>query len=196
MNSEREWLATLVLQFVENKNSSIRKALDKIFGKPQEDTQAIRSTINALVVETNRRKNIIDRLANKVLDQTFQSKLNPYPSLKRLDSKIKCFLRIMIYSLIFEIHPEELVLKTATMILSNENINFVELFNLWLISISLVNIDELISQIQDPIEQIALKTWEPYFLVKRFQEVFGNSTLDILCYFQKNPPVYLRINLL
>lgn len=194
MNTEREWLAALALQYVDNNNISIRKALDKIFGNSQEDTQVIRSTINALVVETIRRKNIIDRLANKVLDQVFQSKQSSYPSLKRLNSRIKSFLRIMIYRLKFENHPIELVLKTANTILTKENESFTESFYLWLSLVNEIHVDQFIAESGDPIEQLALSTWEPYFLVKRFQEVFGEIALPILKYFQTNAPVYIRIN--
>ena len=84
MNSDREWLAALCLNLVDSRNLSPRRALNIIFGKPNGQNQNIRATVNALILETIRRKNIIDRLANTVLDKAFQSKQSPFPSLKSI----------------------------------------------------------------------------------------------------------------
>ena len=194
MNSDREWLAALALNLVDKNNFSARRALDRIIGEVNRENQALRSTINALILETIRRKNIIDRLANFVLDDTFRSKENPYPSLKRLDSKIKNFLRIMIYRLKFEKHPSELVQKSSKRILQEVHRNFVEIFDIWITQLILIDVDEFISSIEDPIDRIALHYWQPYYLVNRFTEVFGEKAIDIFEYFQSNSPVFIRIN--
>ena len=194
MSLEREWLAALALQYVDTNNSSVRKSLDRIFENSEYNNHLIRSTVNALVTETIRRKNIIDRLANYALDRSYQFKQSPYPSLKRLDTKLRNLLRILIYRIKFEKHQSELVLNTTKIILSEKYPNFVSLFVNWLSMILELEVDQFIDNLDDPIEKLALKTWEPYFLVKRFCEVYNEKAEVILKYFKTNSPIYLRIN--
>lgn len=194
MNSEREWLSALTLNLVDTKNFSPRKALDKILGEITPENQNLRATINALILETLRRKNIIDRLANKALDDSFKSKQSPYPSLKRLDSKVKNLLRIVIYRIKFENHAFELVSNTSKIILESEKPHFVEYFDLWLNNIHTIDVNDFIETMEDPIDQLALKTWQPYFLVKRFSEVFHEKAAEIFEYFKGNSPVFIRFN--
>ncbi len=194
MNNEREWLATLALNLVDSYNYSTRRALDKLTEDYRINDQAIRATINALISETIRRKNIIDRIANYVLDKSFQSNQNPYPSLKRVDPKLKNFLRIMIYRVKFEGHPSDLILNTSKTILSKKYSDMIDIFMIWLDMIITINVDDLISNLSDQIEQLSLQTWEPYFLVKRFYEVYQDKAHFILEYFKTNSPVFIRIN--
>lgn len=194
MNIEREWLATIALNLVDSYNYSTRRALDKLTEDYNIDDQAIRATINALISETIRRKNIIDRLANAVLDKSFQNKQNPYPSLKRLDAKVKNFLRIMIYRMKFESHPSELIINTSKTILSKKYSDITNTFVLWLDMIISIDINDLIASLEDPVDRLALQTWEPYFLVKRFYEVYQDKAHLILEYFKKNSPIFVRIN--
>ena len=194
MNIEREWLATLALNLVDSYNYSTRRALDKIAKDFQINEQAIKATANALISETIRRKNIIDRLANYALDNTFKEKLHTIPSIKRLDSKLKNLLRILIYRLKFELHQPELVLNTAKTILEKKYSDFIELFTLWLELLIDLDVDKLIANLDDSIERLALQTWEPYFLVKRFLETYEDKAPKILEYFKQNSPVYIRIN--
>ncbi len=194
MNIEREWLAALSLNLVDTYNYSTRRALDKISDDYRITDQAIKSTINALIIETIRRKNIIDRLANYILDTSFQQKQSPYPSLKSLDSKVKNLLRIMIYRLNFELHPAELVLNTVKLILNKNYSEYQLFFNIWLTSLSGFDPNTVILNSNDSIERLALETWEPYFLVKRFSEVYNQKAILILEYFKTNSPNYIRLN--
>ena len=193
MNVEREWLATLALNLVDSYNYSTRRALDKVLDDFQIEDQAIRSTLNALLIETIRRKNIIDRIANYILDKKFQSKESLYPSLKRLDPKVKNLLRIMIYRIKFELHPPELVANTSKIILQKKYEQYIETFGNWLSFLSEIDPETIISNSKDPIDRLALETWEPYFLVQRFYQIYQKKAKDILEYFKEKSPIYIRI---
>ena len=194
MTFEREWLSSIALNLVDSYNYSTRRALDKILDNLGIKSYEIRATTNALLIETIRRKNIIDRLANYVLDKTFQNQDSSYPSLKKLDAKVKNLLRIMIYRLKFENHQPELVLNTSRQILLEKYSRFIDVFTSWLTLLIDIEVEYIISTSDDFIDQIALQTWEPYFLVKRFQEVYGENAIQILEYFKSNSPLFIRIN--
>jgi 16S rRNA (cytosine967-C5)-methyltransferase len=194
MNFEREWLAALALNLVDSKNFSPRRTLELLITSKSTENQSIKATINALVIETIRRKNIIDKIANHVLNIVFQNKKSRIPSLKRLDAKLKNFLRIMIYRLKFEMHPFENILNTTRFILSVKYGGYIDLFVNLLHLINDIDINSLIASVDDPLEQLALKTWEPYFLVKRFTEIYKSESDSILNYFKNISPVFIRIN--
>lgn len=194
MSEEREWHAALALNLVDKKNYSTRRALDSLSRMKLNALE--RATSYALIIETIRRMNIINRLINDAIRKIRIKKTNELNSIKNLkDPKLKNLLRIFVYRLKFEGHAPEFVFNTSKIILLSKNYHFyVELFDKWLKSISLLKLDQFLNEISDPIEKLSLTYNQTYYLSKKFFEQFKSNTESILRYLQHSSPVYIRIN--
>lgn len=194
---EREWLAAQVLNIIDIKQLSPRRAMTRIPGLDHEEHHKVTSTVYALVFETLRHYNVINRVAHELmLASPHGLFLDNAPSLKHLPSLVRNLLRVMLYRLLFEKHPTSLVTNTAIILLRQNKLDtYATAMGQWLVLAEIIDLAHQFDNIQDKAEQLALQTFQPTWLTRRFIKIYGyDLARDILSYFEQSPPLYVRLN--
>ena len=170
---------------------SLRNAMKQYKKLIKDDIAAHYSQVHAIVFETVRFQNILNRL----IHQEIQSKLSV-----KLPRIVRNQLRIIVYLLVFA--PEtslsqhwkeccRILLKKLD--LENETTMYSNFFN-YLLNWTL---DTLLNSIVDEEEKIGIQYLHPTWLVRDLRKFYGKkTTIDILEANNKTLPVYLRLNLL
>jgi len=154
------------------------------------DPSAIRFAYG-LVVETERRKNLIDRLINETVAP---KKIGEY------NLGIQAFLRLYVYQTRLVKSGEKINLKEAEnianmgrAILGWQTMREVEPFLGFLLTKKLSSIMEKANEV----EKISLQTFHPTWFVEYCIKLFGqNEAITFLNGSMKTPPTYIRINTL
>ncbi|MGE5574578.1 MAG: hypothetical protein ACM3UL_00435, partial [Ignavibacteria bacterium] len=154
------------------------------------DPSAIRLAYG-LVVETERRKNLIDKLINEVFAP---KKIGDF------NLGIQAFLRLYVYQTRVIKNFEKINLKEAEniaslarAILGWQTLREVEPFLGFLLTKKLSSIMEKTSEI----EKISLETFHPMWFVEYCIKLFGQEqALTFLNGSMKTPPTYIRVNTL
>ena len=144
-----------------------------------------------LVVETLRRRNLIDKFIESVIKP------------KKLDSlghPVKAFLRLFVYQTRAvrewadaDLEEAARIAKLGRSVLGWRNIRVVENFLGFLLS---RQIGAVLKQVDD-LEEIALKTFQPTWFVDYCQKLFGRN--EALAFLRGNiypPPFFIRLNTL
>jgi len=152
--------------------------------------QAIRYAYG-LIIETTRRKNLIDKFVNSVI---FPKKISDYPL------GIQSFLRLYIYETRvvknwkkININEAENIANLGRSILGWQIMREIEQYLGFLLTHSLQSIMESANEI----EQISLETYNPLWFVEYCFKLFGRSEGEKFLRANLNPPPnYIRVNTL
>ena len=170
-----------------NERSALMKTVNQLGVK---DPSAIRFAYG-LVVETERRKNFIDKLINEVVAPK---------SVSEYDMGIQAFLRLYVYQTRVVKNWEKINLKEAENIASMgrailgwETMREIEPFLGFLLTKKLSSIIEGINEA----EKISLQTFHPTWFVEYCLKLFGHDgAIAFLNGSMTPPPGYIRINTL
>lgn len=154
------------------------------------DPSAIRFAYG-LVVETERRKNLIDKFINQVVAPK---------SISEYDMGIQAFLRLYVYQTRVAKNWEKLNLKEAENIASMgrtilgwETMREIEPFLGFFLTKKLASVMEGI----DEVETVSLQTFHPTWFVEYCFKLFGrDESVALLKGSMTPPPTYIRINTL
>jgi 16S rRNA (cytosine967-C5)-methyltransferase len=170
-----------------NERSALMKTVKQLSIK---DPSAIRFAYG-LVVETERRKNLIDKFINQVVAPK---------SVGEYDMGIQAFLRLYVYQTRVVKNWEKINLKEAESIASMgrailgwETMREIEPFLGFLLTKELSSVTDGI----DEPETISLQTFHPKWFVEYCLKLFGHDeTVAFLKGSMRPPPTYIRINTL
>ncbi|MHA1941254.1 MAG: RsmB/NOP family class I SAM-dependent RNA methyltransferase [Candidatus Hodarchaeales archaeon] len=184
-------VASKIITHYEINQISLRNAMKEFKKFNKKDDVVHYSQVHAIVFETVRFQNVLNRLVH----QEIQSKLS-----EKLQRNIRNLLRIIVYLLVFA--PETSLSQywkgSSQILLKNldqENnttiySDFYEYLQTWQLSM-------LLDSISDEEEKISIQYIHPTWLVRDLRKFYGhNTTIDILKANNKTLPVYLRLNLL
>jgi len=184
-------IAIETLSWIEMRRLNERAALMRTVKQlGVKDPSAIRFAYG-LVVETERRKNLIDRLINETVAP---KKIGEY------NLGIQAFLRLYVYQTRLVKSWEKINLKEAEnianmgrAILGWQTMREVEPFLGFLLTKKLSSIMEKANEV----EKISLQTFHPTWFVEYCIKLFGqNEAITFLNGSMKTPPTYIRINTL
>ncbi len=150
--------------------------------------QAIRYAY-ALVVETTRRKNLIDKLINNVLEPKKVGELN---------QGLQAFLRLYVYQTRvaknwgkYNLKEAEQMASLGRSILGWEAMREIEPYLGFLLTRQLASLLESASEV----ERLALETFHPVWFVEYLIEHFGRQDAEAFLKGSLNPPpTYIRLN--
>ena len=167
--------------------NALKMVLDKDYPLKEQ------SKIYALVFETVRNQQIIERIANVYL-------MNQGKSLKKLNPLVKNALKLGGYRILFESIPSEEVMHEIEEILEKEGVEITSTYKEVIKNYEEINIDEFIEKIaQNEMEKIGLKHNLPTWLVRKLYTQFHEKIPDFDDFLEslnKPLPTYFRINLL
>ena len=184
-------VAIETLSWIEMRRLNERAALMKTVKQLSvKDPSAIRFAYG-LVVETERRKNLIDKFVNQVVTPKIVSEY---------DMGIQAFLRLYVYQTRVVKNWEKINFKEAENIASMgrailgwETMREIEPFLGFLLTKKLESITRDISEA----ERISLQTFHPLWFVEYCIKLFGHDqAIAFLNGSMKSPPTYIRINTL
>lgn len=184
-------VAIETLSWIEMRRLNERAALMRTVKQLDiKDPSAIRFAYG-LVVETERRKNLIDKFINNVVEP---KKISDY------NLGIQAFLRLFVYQTRvvkgwgkINIKEAENIASLGRAILGWQTIREVEPFLGFLLTIQLAPLLETANEI----ERISLQTFHPAWFVEYCFKLFGHSeATSFLQGSMKAPPTYIRINTL
>ncbi|MHA2304536.1 MAG: RsmB/NOP family class I SAM-dependent RNA methyltransferase [Candidatus Hodarchaeales archaeon] len=183
--------AASVISYYEENQISLRVAMKIVPNLIDNIIPEIYSQIHALVFETVRHHNIL----NRIIHINIQKHLN-----EKLSRNFRNILRVITYLLTLSPSREnervwiicsEIIHKTA----DNEDIlplisNFFTALKTW-------SLESLLEEISDPEEKLAVQFAHPTWLVRDFIKFYGlETTISILKANNKGQSVYIRLNLL
>jgi 16S rRNA (cytosine967-C5)-methyltransferase len=182
-------IAAKIISHYEKEQLSLRNAM-KLFSKIAENNQLeFYSQVHALVFETVRHQNIINRIIHYYIQRFLD---------ERIPVEIRNLLRVITYILtlsrdIKENDWNEVCKKTL------DTINMPELdqeLENYFIHLQNLQLDLLIDKIKDPEEKLSVRYSHPTWLIRDFNKFYGTeTTLNILKSNNQILPVYLRLNL-
>ncbi|MFX0051649.1 MAG: RsmB/NOP family class I SAM-dependent RNA methyltransferase [Candidatus Hermodarchaeota archaeon] len=192
-NSRKEQMmiqtAAKVISYYEQNQVSLRNAmkiLPKLIDYEEEDTY---SRIHALVFETVRHQNVLNRIIHLNIQQHLKEKL---------PQNFRNLLRIITYLLTLteeKNHQWEKACFTILNSVNNEELK--SLLQDYSRTLQTWHIDTLLVNINDPEEKLAIQYSHPTWLIRDFVTFYGkNTTINILKSNNQILPVYLRLNLL
>lgn len=183
--------AASVISHYEVKQISLRNAMKIVPTVLKQVTPITYSKVHALVFETVRHQNIL----NRIIHNHFQKHLN-----EKLPRYFRNLLRVITYLLTMSsIREDDYIWKTSCSIsiFSIEEKKNVPLLEKYFDSLKKWNFESLLEKISDPIEKIAVEFSHPTWLVRDFIEFYGlETTIKILKANNQNQTVYIRLNLL
>ncbi len=192
---DRELAASFVMAEHEQSQCSLRVAMKKLRQLGITDWKE-HSAVHALVFETIRRKNAIDRCLHFCL---------PKGTILPQDYLIKNVLRVAAYRIVFEGHPLPLVHDTVNKILrldivsrSRKDVSAeLEVASRVLDGLVTDLFESILSTISDPLEKMAVEYFHPTWLTRDLVRVFGESfTKQLLIANNKPLPRFIRLNVL
>jgi 16S rRNA (cytosine967-C5)-methyltransferase len=152
--------------------------------------QAVRFAYG-LIIETTRRRNLIDKFINSVIEP---KKISGY------DLGVQAFLRLYVYETRVTKNWDSIRLKEAEniaslgrAILGWQTMREIEPYLGFLLTKQLTQIFELASEN----ERLSLQTYHPIWFIEYCSKLFGkDETIAFLQVSQNPPPTYIRINTL
>jgi 16S rRNA (cytosine967-C5)-methyltransferase len=184
-------LAIETLNWIEMRKLSERLALVKTeeqFGITNADAVKF---AHQIVYETVRRKNLIDRFVNSILDPK---------TISELSISVQSFLRLYVYQTRFTKHLGQVdvkeasrIAKMARSILGWKTLREVEPFLGFLLTREI----EAVGKVSSDELQVGLRTFHPTWFVKYCFKLFGRrEALAFLEAGANPPPLYIRLNTL
>ena len=192
---DREFVAALILAEYERTQCSLRVAMKKTRQLGITDWKE-HSAIHALVFETVRRRNAIDRCLH--------ARLPKGASLPK-NYLIKNLLRVAMYRVVFEGHPLPLVHNTVKKILDADLATFSyqdsqrerEMAKNVLVNMTSDALEHVLNSISDSVERMAVEYYHPTWLVRDLVKMFGeNFTKELMTANNKPLPRFIRLNIL
>ncbi len=183
--------ASKIITYYEVNQKSLRNAM-KIYPKLIDDTdERIYSQVHALVFETVRHQNII----NRFIHENFQKFLN-----HKLPTEFRNLIRVITYLLILDPNEDK---KASWEAICENILNSIEtpklnqFLNIYKNKIQTWNFYDFLNTIKDPEERIGVQYSHPTWLVRDFKDFYGlDTTIKILKSNNEILPVYLRLNLI
>ncbi|MFX0172157.1 MAG: RsmB/NOP family class I SAM-dependent RNA methyltransferase [Candidatus Hodarchaeota archaeon] len=180
--------AAKVISYYEQNQVSLRNAmkiLPILIDYEEEDTY---SRIHALVFETVRHQNVLNRIIHLNIQQYIKEKL---------PQDFRNLLRIITYLLILTEEKNHQWEKTCFSILNSvDNEELKPLLQNYTRTLQTWNINTLLMNINDPEEKLAVQYSHPTWLIRDFVKFYGRDmTINILKSNNQILPVYLRLNL-
>ncbi len=182
--------AARIISHYEEKQISLRNAmkiLPEIIG---EVPSKVYSQIHAVVFETIRHQNVLNRIIHLNFQRFLADKIQP---------TLRNLLRVVTYLLVISKNVEnELRFSVASQLTLNSTSdpkltslleNYFEALKNW-------NLTSFLETIDDPEEKLAVKYSHPTWLVRDWLKFFGDEAENILESANQIQPVYLRLNLL
>lgn len=191
---DREYVAALILTRHEQEQCSLRAAM-KLTRRLGITDWKEHSAIHALVFETVRRKNAIDRCLHAML---------PKGSTPPKSKFMKNLVRLAIYRVVFEGHPLPLVHNTVKKILET-NLDDVRDDNSKELVVAKKILDNLspeiysrvLASISDPEEKLAVQCFHPTWLTRDLMNMFDDTFVKELLMANNRPlPRFIRLNLM
>ncbi|MFX0209585.1 MAG: RsmB/NOP family class I SAM-dependent RNA methyltransferase [Candidatus Hodarchaeota archaeon] len=181
--------AAKVISYYEKEQVSLRNAmkiLPFLTDKEEEDTY---SQIHALVFETVRHQNVLNRIIHLNIQQHIQDKL---------PQSFKNLLRVITYLLTLTGDKNDQWENACLVILnSGENKELKPLLQDYSRILQTWHIDSLLVNINDPEEKLSVQYFHPTWLIRDFVQFYSKATtINILKSNNQILPVYLRLNLL
>ncbi len=183
--------AVAIISFYEEKQVSLRNAMKILPNFLEAVTSETYSQIHALVFETVRHQNVL----NRMIHLNFQRFLAD-----KIPSNQRNLLRVVTYLLTMPSNFEnDLLWEDARNITlnSNNDPNLVSLLENYFENLKNWTFDSLLDTLDDPEEKLAVQFSHPTWLVRDWINYYGlETTLKILESNNITNPVYLRLNLL
>ena len=183
--------AASVISHYEVKQISLRNAMKIVPTVLKQVTPITYSKVHALVFETVRHQNVL----NRIIHNHFQKHLN-----EKLPRYFRNLLRVITYLLTMSsIREDDYIWKTSysLSIFSIEKKKNVPLLEKYFDSLKKWNFESLLEKVHDPVEKISVEFSHPTWLVRDFIEFYGlETTIKILKANNQNQTVYIRLNLL
>jgi 16S rRNA (cytosine967-C5)-methyltransferase len=155
-------------------------------------TPEIYSRVHALVFETVRHQNIL----NRIIHTYVQRHLN-----EKLIRDFRNLLRVITYLLTLSSVSNEnntwKITRSVTLRHSPKNEKIISLLENFFVSLKNWQLESLLEEINDPEEKLAVKYSHPTWLVRDLVKFYGlETTIKILKSNNQNHAVYIRLNLL
>jgi 16S rRNA (cytosine(967)-C(5))-methyltransferase len=181
--------AAKVISYYEQNQFSLRNAmkiLPTLIDYKEEDTY---SRIHALVFETVRHQNVLNRIIHQNIQQYIKEKL---------PQNFRNLLRVITYLLILTEEKNHQWEKACLTILNSvDNEELKPLLQDYSRTLQTWSMNTLLMNINDPEEKLAVQYSHPTWLIRDFVKFYGkDTTINILKSNNQILPVYLRLNLL
>ena len=182
--------AARIITHYEEQQISLRNAMKILPEIMGEVTPNVYSQIHAIVFETVRHQNVLNRIIHLNFQRFLANKIQPM---------LRNLLRVVTYLLVIPKTLEnELRFTVASQIILNSTNDptFTSLLENYLEALKNWNLTTFLETIDDPEEKIAVKYSHPTWLVRDWIKFFGDEAEKILESANQIQPVYLRLNLL
>ncbi|MHA2243424.1 MAG: RsmB/NOP family class I SAM-dependent RNA methyltransferase [Candidatus Hodarchaeales archaeon] len=183
--------AVNIISHYEERQLSLRNAMKILPNILKNVTPDTYSQIHALVFETVRHQNVL----NRIIHINFQRFLAD-----KIPSNLRNLLRVVTYLLTVstDTKNDQLWKEARTLILIlNDDQNLVSLLDTYFETLKNWQFDSLLDTLGDPEERIAVQFSHPTWLVRDWINYYGLTTTEkILRSNNQTQPVYLRLNLL
>ena len=184
-------VASEIITLYETNQISLRNAMKEYTNLTKDDNAAHYSQVHAIVFETVRFQNIL----NRVIHQEIQSKLSV-----KLPRATRNQLRLITYLLAFapETALSQYWKESSRILVKNlDLLNETNLYSKFFDHLLTWKLDILLKSISDEEERIGIQYLHPTWFVRDLREFYGEKTaIDILEANNRTLPVYLRLNLL
>ncbi|MFX1514824.1 MAG: RsmB/NOP family class I SAM-dependent RNA methyltransferase [Promethearchaeota archaeon] len=183
--------AAAIISYYEEKQVSLRNAMKILPSLLDKTTPEIYSLIHALVFETVRHQNVL----NRIIHIHFQRFLS-----ENISGELRNLLRVVTYCLAIssdlkDHYPKQEIHKIILQ--SVQDPKLTPLLENYLKNLENWHIDLLLETIKDPEEQLSVKYSHPTWLVRDWIAFYGlETTEELLKSNNLIQPVYLRLNLL
>ncbi|MFX0185446.1 MAG: RsmB/NOP family class I SAM-dependent RNA methyltransferase [Candidatus Hodarchaeota archaeon] len=180
--------AAEIISYYEQKQVSLRNAMKKLPLLTEYKEVDTYSQVHALVFETVRHQNILNRIIHQYIQRYLKDKL---------PLNLRNLLRVITYLLTLTSEKKNQWDKACLNILESvENREVKPLLRDYPNSLKIWHIDSLLETINDPDEKLAVQYSHPTWLIRDFKEFYGqDKTIKILKSNNQILPVYLRLNL-
>ncbi len=183
--------AASVISYYEENQISLRIAMKIVPNLIDNITPEFYSQVHAIVFETVRHQNIL----NRIIHAHLQKHLN-----EKLLRDFRNILRVITYLLTLSPNrKKDSVWKICSDIIHKnaDNENILPLISNFFIALKNWSLESLLEDISDPEEKIAVQFAHPTWLVRDFIKFYGlETTIDILKTNNQGHSVYIRLNLL
>jgi 16S rRNA (cytosine967-C5)-methyltransferase len=181
--------AAEIISDYEQKQVSLRNAMKKLPVLIEYEEVDTYSQVHALVFETVRHQNILNRIIHQNIQRYLKDKLPLH---------LRNLLRVITYLLTLTSKKKNQWDKACLKILESvENREVKPLLQDYPNVLKTWHIDSLLVTINDPDEKFSVQYSHPTWLIRDFKEFYGqDTTIKILKSNNQILPVYLRLNLL
>ncbi len=184
-------IAAQIITHYEENQISLRNAMKIVETKFNVTDQESYSRIHALVFETVRHQNILNRIFHLYFQKLLAIKVQ---------AEFKNLLRVITYILTFSDQKldNDLWIEVPRIITQSKFNYYPEkLCYQYINHLRTWNFDEFLTEIHDPEERLAVQHSHPTWLVRDLIKFYGlEKALEIMKSNNRNNPVYVRLNLL